>query len=105
MEQGEIWWTRLAGNAGVRPAVILTRTWIIPRLTQVTVAPLTCSVRDIPTFVNITRIDGVASDCAANLDNIQTVAKAQLIKKNVRLRKERMDEIFTAIRAAFEMPR
>jgi len=105
MEQGEIWWARLSGGAGVRPVVILTRTWIIPRLTHITVAPLTRSVRKIPTFVEISRADGVDSDCGASLDNIQTIAKTQLNQKVVRLRHERMDEIFAAIRAAFEMPR
>ncbi len=106
MEQGEVWWARLAGDAGIRPAVILTRSWIIPRLTHVTVAQLTRSVRNIPTHVKLSVVeDGVYSDCAANLDNIQTISKVDLLEKIVRLRHERMEEIFAAIRMAFEMPR
>jgi mRNA interferase MazF len=106
MEQGEVWWARLDGEAGTRPAVILTRSWIIPRLTHVTVAQLTRSVRNIPTHVKLSRVDdGVLNDCAANLDNIQTIPKDRLFEKIVRLRHERMEEIFAAIRAAFDMPR
>lgn len=105
MEQGEIWWAKLEGEAGSRPVVILTRSGIIPRLTHITVAPLTRSVRNIPTHVRIPRTDGVYSDCAANLDNIQTIAKTALYQKVVRLRHERLEEIFAAIRMAFEMPR
>ncbi len=105
MEQGEIWWTRLEGDAGTRPAVILTRSWIIPRLTHVTVAQLTTSVRNIPTHVKLSRMDGVDHDSAVNLDNIQTISKTRLLEKMVRLRHERLEEIFTAIRVAFDMPR
>lgn len=106
MEQGEVWWARLGGEAGVRPAVILTRSWMIPRLTHVSVAQLTRSVRNIPTHVRLSQVgDGVQHDCAANLDNIQTISKVDLLEKIVRLRHERMDEIFAAIRVAFDMPR
>jgi mRNA interferase MazF len=104
MDQGEVWWVRLPGEAGVRPAVILTRTWIIPRLTHISVAQLTRSVRNIPTHVRITAAeDGVDHDCAANLDNIQTISKELFLEKIVRLRHERMEQVFAAIRAAFEM--
>ena len=105
MEQGEVWWTQLEGAAETRPAVILTRSWIIPRLTHVTVAQLTTSVRNIPTHVKLSRLDGVYSDSAVNLDNIQTVSKTRLVEKIVRLRQERMEDIFAAIRIAFDMPR
>jgi mRNA interferase MazF len=105
MEQGEVWWVRLGGEAGIRPAVILTRSWIIPRLTHITVAPLTRSVRNIPTHVRLSAVeDGVHSDCAANLDNIQTVSKDSLMEKVVRLRQEKLEQIFAALRVAFDIP-
>ena len=105
MEQGEIWWARLEGDAGNRPVVILTRSGIISRLNDVTIAPLTRSVRNIPTHVRVTRSDGVYSDSAVNLDNIQTIPKSAIFRKIVRLRHERMDVVFAAIRVAFDMPR
>jgi mRNA-degrading endonuclease toxin of MazEF toxin-antitoxin module len=49
--------------------------------------------------------DGMPSDCVANLDNIQTIAKSELYQKIVRLRHERMEEIFDAIKVAFDMSR
>jgi mRNA-degrading endonuclease toxin of MazEF toxin-antitoxin module len=39
-----------------------------------------------------------------NLDNVQTIDKARIEQKIARLRHERVDEVFAAIRAAFEMP-
>jgi mRNA interferase MazF len=43
------------------------------------VAPLTSTVRDIPSEVLLTPDeDGVETLCAVNLDNLQTVPKAQL---------------------------
>jgi mRNA interferase MazF len=92
-------------SRGRTAEVGLTRSGIIPRLNDVTIAPLTRSVRNIPTHVRVTRSDGVYSDSAVNLDNIQTIPKSAIFRKIVRLRHERMDEVFAAIRVAFDMPR
>jgi mRNA interferase MazF len=77
---------------------------VIPYLTNVTIAPLTRSARPIATHVNVTPRDGVPSASVTNLDNIQTVPKAQVDRKIVRLHGDRMDDVYAAIRAAFEMP-
>ena len=103
MEQGEVWWAFVGPQAGKRPVVILTRSRIIPHLTHLTVAPVTRSIRQIPTHVILTRQDGLDHDSAANLDNIVTIPKDAFSDKIVRLRQERMDQIFAAIRAAFDM--
>ena len=50
----------------------------IPFLTALTIAPITSTIRSIPTEVVVTRADGLFTDCAANLDNIQTVHKAKI---------------------------
>jgi mRNA interferase MazF len=105
MEQGEVWWAQLPLPSGRRPVLILTRTPVIRHLTHVTIAPITRSVRPIPTHVRLSRLDGLHSECAANLDNIQTISRQILTEKIVRLTGARMDEIFAAIRAAFEIPR
>ena len=44
-------------------------------LREVTVAPITSTIRDIPSEVVIGPEDGVPQSCAINLDHVQTVAK------------------------------
>ena len=47
-------------------------------LGEVTVAPITTTIRRIPTEVVLTREDGMPMDCARNLDHIQTVSKSKI---------------------------
>jgi mRNA interferase MazF len=47
-------------------------------LGEVTVAPITSSIRDIPSEVLLTKADGMARDCAVNLDHLQTVSKGKI---------------------------
>ncbi len=58
--------------------LILTRDSAIPVLNSVTVAPITSTIRRIPTEVVLTSEDGLPETCAANFDNIQTVPKANI---------------------------
>ncbi len=44
-EQGEVWWADLPQPVGRRPVLVLTRSDAIPVLANVTVAPLTRSIR------------------------------------------------------------
>ena len=56
--------------------LILIRDSAIPVLNSVTVAPITSTIRSIPTEVVLTGEDGLPEICVANFDNIQTVPKA-----------------------------
>jgi mRNA interferase MazF len=47
-------------------------------LHNITIAPITSTIRGIPTEVVLTPAEGFANDCAINLDNIQTIPKAKL---------------------------
>ena len=61
-----------------RPVVILTRDSALEFLGEVTIAPITTTIRDIPTEVLLTKADGMLRDCAVNLDHIQTVSKGKI---------------------------
>ena len=61
-----------------RPVVILTRDSALEYLGEVTIAPVTSTIRDIPTEVALTQGDGMPRDCAINLDHIQTVARGRI---------------------------
>jgi len=104
VKQGEVWWATLPGAAGRRPVVILTRTGALPQLTNVTVGPLTRTIRQIPSEVVLSPADGVGSVCAVSLDNIITVRKVALQQRITTLSAQRMAEVFQGIRFVFNMP-
>ncbi|MCB0064240.1 MAG: type II toxin-antitoxin system PemK/MazF family toxin [Caldilineaceae bacterium] len=79
MRRGEIRWCSLQPPDKRRPVVILTRNSAIGYLANLTVAPITSTVRDIPTQVHLTpEVDGVTAICAISLDNLQTISKRQI---------------------------
>ena len=41
-------------------------------------APVTSTIRDIPSEILLSRLDGLPRDCAINLDHIQTVSKGRI---------------------------
>ena len=58
--------------------MILTRGSVLEYLGEVTVAPVTSTIRDIPSEVVLTIADGMPRDCAVNLDHLQTVSRAKI---------------------------
>lgn len=102
--QGEIWWADLDPPVGRRPVVILTRDSILRRLTNVTYAPLTRTVRNIPSEVRLDSADGVPQACAISLDNVGTMPKVRLDRRITMLSQERMLEVWDALHFAFDMP-
>lgn len=75
---GQVWWADLDK---VRPVVILTRANVAPLLSRVVVAPVTTTVRDIPTEVALDATSGVANGSVANLDNVQLVPVDRLLRR------------------------
>jgi mRNA interferase MazF len=78
MKRGEVRWYVFARSDKKRPVVILTRDSALEFLGEVTVAPITSTIRDIPSEVLLTKADGMRRDCAVNLDHLQTVSKGKL---------------------------
>jgi mRNA interferase MazF len=78
IKRGEIRWYRFAPPDKRRPVVVLTRDSILAYLGEVTVAPVTRTVRDVPSEVLLGPDDGMPQVCAINLDHIQTVSKNRL---------------------------
>jgi len=84
-----------------RPVLILTRTNAISFLNEVSVAPITTTVRDNSSSVWLDESDGMIKICAINLDYIRTVPKQKLGKVITHLSEEKMREVFEAIKFAF----
>ncbi len=102
MKQGDVYWCTFRPPDKRRPVLILTRNSAIQFLTGITVAPLTTRIRDIPAEVVLTpETDGVHSECAVNLDTLQTVQIDSLDEYLITLSPARMREVVTAIEFAF----
>jgi mRNA interferase MazF len=97
IRRGEIRWLRFAKPDKKRPVLILTRDSALEFLDAVTVAPVTTTIRDIPTEVRLTVADGVPRDCAINLDHAQTVSKSRLGPLIASLSAEPMAEVRAAL--------
>jgi mRNA interferase MazF len=83
-----------------RPVVVLTRNSAIGYLSTVTVAPITSTIRGVPSEVALDEDDGMRAPCAVNLHNAVTVSQSRLGKRVALLRAERMNEICAALRFA-----
>jgi mRNA interferase MazF len=81
-----------------RPVVVLTRNSAIAYLSTVTVAPVTSTIRGVPSEVVLTEEDGMKSSCAVNLHNAVTVAQRRLGKRLTSLTAARMNEVCAAVR-------
>jgi mRNA interferase MazF len=57
-----------------RPVVVLTRDSSISYLSSVTVAPITSTIRGVPSEVVLGEDDGLKAPCAVNLHNSITVS-------------------------------
>ena len=78
VNRGEIWQFSFPSPKRRRPVLILTRQEIIGHLHSVTVAPITTTIRGIPTEVVIGPESGLKTTLAINLDNLATVPRAGL---------------------------
>lgn len=81
-----------------RPVVVLTRDSAISYLSTVSVAPITSTIRGVPSEVVLGEEDGMKAACAVNLHNTITVSQDRLGKRVTRLHGLRMKEICVALR-------
>jgi mRNA interferase MazF len=104
VRRGEIRWYRFTRPDKKRPVLVLTRDSALDFLDEVMVAPVTSTVRDIPTEVQLGAADGLPRDCAVNLDHVQTVSKARLGAVVATLGAGRLTEVRAALLFAVGFP-
>lgn len=78
VNQGDVYWYTFKEPNKRSPVLILTRNSALSFLTSVTIAPITTTIRAIPSEVVLSRSDGMFAECAVNADNIQTVQKSRM---------------------------
>lgn len=103
MKHGEIRWYKFANPDKKRPVLILTRDSVLEYLGEVTVAPITSTVRDIPSEVFLSNPDGMPRDCAVNCDHLQTVSKRKIGGLITTLPPTKMADVGRAIRFALDI--
>jgi mRNA interferase MazF len=97
VKRGDICWYTFKTPDKKRPVLILTRDSAITVLNAVTVAPITSTIRSIPTEVVLTEEDGLPETCAANFDNLQTVPKGNIGDRISHLTTKKMREAALAV--------
>ena len=103
MKRGEVRWYKFQPPDKNRPVLILTRDSILEYLGEVTVAPITSTIRDIPSEVFLSKEEGMPRDCAVNCDHIQTVSKGKIGSRITTLSLEKMDQVREAILFALHL--
>lgn len=98
--RGEIWWGE--GDAKGRPFLILTRNEAIPLLRTVLVAPVTRTIRHIPTEVPLGISEGLPVASAASMDAVHTLPKSMLVRRMGALAPESHRELCEALSAAVD---
>lgn len=95
--QGEVWWAEAEDKR--RPMLVVTRSDAVPVLTWIIVAPVTRTIRHIPTEVRLGASHGLPEECVASFDNLQPIRRSFLTQRAGRLQIEELDEICRALRA------
>jgi mRNA interferase MazF len=83
-----------------RPVVVMHRDFAGRALNELLVAPLTTTIRDIPTAVRLGPADGIDRDCVAMLDALTLLPKERFVRRMGLLSAERMTELCAALAIA-----
>ena len=94
--QGEVWWAETEDKR--RPVLVVTRSEAVPVLAGIVVAPVSRTVRRIPTEIGLGPDDGLPIRCAASFDNVQRILRSALTQKLGDLGPRR-EEICVALQA------
>ena len=87
----------------VRPALILTREVALPAMRNVTVAPITSTIRGLATEVAVGPAHGLDQESVVSLDNVVTVAARDIRALVGYLLDRQAADLTAAIHAAFDL--
>ena len=103
MKRGEVRWYTFSHPDKRRPVLVLTRDSILDYLGEATVAPITRTIRNIPSEVMLNGEDGMPHTCAVNCDHVQTVAKGRLGSLITTLPAAKLAAVSRALRFALNL--
>jgi len=96
--RGDVRFYQFAPPDKKRPVVVLTRDSAIAYLSTVTVAPITSTIRGVPSEVVLNEEDDMKAPCAVNLHNAVTISQNRLGRRVGQVSSFRMKEICLALR-------
>ncbi len=96
--RGDVYLCRFTPPDKQRPVLVITRHAAIGHLNTITVAPITSTIRGVPSEVLLNTEDGMKGTCAINLHNLVTLSQDRLVRRVTSLSTERMQEVCVAIR-------
>ena len=100
LTRGEVRFVRFPPPDKQRPALLLTRNSALAYLSRVTVAPITSTIRGVPSEVPLGPEDGLKQPCAVNLHNVITVSQERVGRRICQLPDTRMDDVCAALEFA-----
>lgn len=96
--QGELWLMETP-NQKRRPVLVVSSDEVIPVLNNIIVAPVTSTIRAIPTCIPIGVDEGIDHDSVATFDNLATVPKSVLTTRLGQLGVDGRQQICVALDA------
>lgn len=96
--QGELWLME-PPNGKRRPVLVVSRDASIRVLNNIVVAPVTSTIRSIPTCVPVGRDEGIDHDSVASFDNLAAVPKSVLTTRLGSLGPDARSSVCDALRA------
>lgn len=100
VNRGEIWLYELQRPDKRRPVLVLSRNDAIEVLPRVMVAPVTSTIRDLPSEFRLGVRHGLKNESAVNFDAIQTVEQTALRQFIGSLSPSELREICAALEVA-----
>lgn len=97
MQRGEIWWADFPKPIGRRPVLLLSRNRAIQVRTNVIVAQVTTTIRDLPVEIPLGSAEGLPKRCVANCDVLMTVPKRVLAARAGLLSPEKLSAVRSAL--------
>ena len=74
-------WLMETPNQKRRPVLVVSRDEVIPALNNIVVAPVTSTIRGIPTCIPVGPAEGIDHDSVATFDNLAAVPKSVLTRR------------------------
>jgi mRNA interferase MazF len=99
-EHGEVWWADVDKR---RPVVIVSRDDARGARMLATVAAVTRTTRGLQSEVELDERDGLPGSCVANCDDLNTIAKARLVRRVGRLSELKLNELHEALTFALQL--
>ena len=100
VHRGEIWQYEFRNPDKRRPVLVISRAEVLRLIDSAMVAPITSTIRGIPSEVIVGIDVGLKQDSAINLDHVQTVKQSKLRRYIGSISRDQMRAVCEALAIA-----